>query len=233
MRATHARLRASRLFQRFTLFTRTLLAVGFIAPGITKALGFAFAPGVDPASAAGAYFEAFHGTGPYYVFVGLAQALAGVLLLWRRTALAGAALYLPIIGNIAALTWAVGFGTGTPLVTALMCLACVWLVIWDGHRLAPIVNPAFQPAPGRDAEPEVWDLFVPSRAQGWSRQAVRLGYVTGTGGVLALTLWSRGLAPEGALSAMVGSVGLGGVLTVAGWVGHAFARRELAAATHV
>ena len=214
--ALHARLRASGSLQRLTLLTRTLLAVGFIAPGLTKVLGFAFAPGLDPASAAGAYFEAFQATGFYYGFVGAVQALAGALLLWRRTALAGALLYLPVIANIALLTTAIGFGTGTPIATALMLLACLWLVTWDAHRLVGVVAPAFRPAAGRAVEAEVWDLFAPPRAGPRQRLVLRSGYVLGTAGALAFTLAAREVVPYEALGPSALAVGLGALLTLAG-----------------
>lgn len=217
--ALHARLRASTLLQRFTLVARTLLAVGFVAPGLTKVLGSAFAPGLDPASAAGAYFEAFHATGAYYAAVGAVQALAGALLLWRPTALLGALLYLPVIVNVALLTTAVGFGTGTPVVTTLMLLACLWLVAWDGHRLAGVVAPASRPAPGRAVEPGAWDVFAPRRAGPRRRLALRAGYVLGTAGAVAFTVAARGIVPADALGPSLVAVGLGALATVGGWAG--------------
>ena len=228
--ALHARLRSSTVLQRFTLVTRTLLAVGFIAPGLTKALGAAFAPGMDPASPAGAYFEAFHATGVYYAFVGVVQASAGALLLWRPTALLGALLYLPVIANTALLTTAIGFGTGTPVVTALMLLAFLWLVVWDGHRLVAVVAPAFRPRPGRPVEPGVWDAFVPRHAGPRQRLALRAGYALGTAGAVAFTLAARGILPADALGPSMLAVGLAALTTAAGWAIGLLARRRPATA---
>ena len=215
----HARLRSSGPLQRFTLFTRTLLALGFVAPGLTKVLGAEFAPGIDPATPMGAFFEAVYGAGGYYAFVGAAQVLAGALLLSRRTALLGAVLYFPIVLNIAALTVATRFGVGTPVVTVLMTLACGWLLAWDAHRLAGIFVPAPRPGQGRAVEPAVWDLLAarPSAPLSIGRRALRSAYVFGTAGALALTLAARGLVPFGLGRAALLAVLAAVALTATGW----------------
>ena len=133
----HARLVRSRTLQRFTAFTRVLLAVGFIPPGLKKMTGepFTTLPTTDPV---GYFFDAFFQAGELYVFVGLAQVVAGLLLLWPRTATLGAVIYFPIILNIAVITTAIGFA-GTWIVTILMTLACLWLLVWDYDRLKAIL----------------------------------------------------------------------------------------------
>ena len=133
----HTRLVRSRLLQRFTAFTRVLLAAGFIAPGMTKVLGHRFTqlPTSDPV---GYFFDAFFQASEFYIFVGLAQVTAALLLLWPRTATLGAVVYFPIILNIAVITAAIGFG-GTWILTILMTLACAWLLVWDYDRLKAIL----------------------------------------------------------------------------------------------
>ncbi len=215
----HARLRSSPVLARFTLFTRTLLAVGFIAPGLTKIVGRAFAPGIDPTTPMGAYFEAFHATGGYYGFVGLAQVLAGVLLLSRRTALLGACLYTPIIVNIFVLVSATRFGIGTPVMTGMMALGCLWLLTWDAHRLVPLLAPEAGVG-SRATEPAVWDVFAPRRARPRVLRIARTAYVLGFSGVLAFTLASRGLASHVSFASTLGVVLLGGLLTAAAWLLH-------------
>ena len=71
----------------------------------------------------GAFFGALHDTGFYYQFIGGAQLLAGLLLLFPRTAAVGAILYLCLIVNIFVITVSVDFGRGTPTITGLMLLA--------------------------------------------------------------------------------------------------------------
>jgi len=133
----HARLTANKFLQIFTAFTRILLFVGFTPPSIKKILNqpFTVLPDSHPV---GHYFNALYQTGFYYQFIGWAQLLAAVLLLFPRTAHWGALMFLPIIGNIAVLTSSVGF-KGTWLITILMTLAATYLVAWDYDRLKPVL----------------------------------------------------------------------------------------------
>lgn len=109
--------------------TRLALAVGFVAPGLTKLRGDRFATW-DTTTPAGAYFDAIYQLGPYYAFVGGVQVIAGLLLLARRTTVLGAVLYAPVIANIAVLTASAGVDAfrGTVLVTALMLLGTLYLL---------------------------------------------------------------------------------------------------------
>jgi hypothetical protein len=133
----HATVTKNRWLQLFTAFTRILLAVGFIPPSIPKILHkpFTVLPDTNPV---GHYFNALYQTGFYYEFIGWAQLIAAVLLLFPRTAHIGALMFLPIIANIAVLTSSVGF-IGTDIITALMLLASVYLVAWEYDRLKPLL----------------------------------------------------------------------------------------------
>lgn len=129
----HARVRASLALQRFTAFTRVLLAIGFLPPGLKKVLGerFTSIPVTHPI---GAFFEAFFQAHAFYAFVGGAQIVAAILLLIPATATLGAVVYFPIILTIAVITLAMGF-QGTGALTVLMALACLYLLCWDYDRL--------------------------------------------------------------------------------------------------
>lgn len=132
----HAAAVRNRFLQIFTAFTRGILAVGFFPPGLKKVLNqpFTILPDSNPV---GHYFNALYKTGFYYEFIGWAQVIAAVLLIFPRTSHLGALIFFPIILNIAVLTNAVGFA-GTWLVTILMFLASLYLVCWDYDRLKPI-----------------------------------------------------------------------------------------------
>lgn len=123
--------------QFFTAFTRVLLALGFIPPSLPKILHqpFTSLPETNPV---GDFFGALYRTGFYYEFIGWGQLLAALLLLFPRTAHLGALLFLPIIANIAVLTFSVGFA-GTVYITALMLLAVLYLVAWEYDRLKPLL----------------------------------------------------------------------------------------------
>ena len=122
--------------QLFTAITRILLAVGFIPPSIPKILHkpFTVLPDSNPV---GHYFNALYQTGFYYEFIGWAQLVAALLLLFPRTAHIGALMFLPIIINVAVLTTSVGF-KGTWVITILMSFAAAWLVAWEYDRLKPV-----------------------------------------------------------------------------------------------
>jgi hypothetical protein len=127
------RVRAFPFFLRLTLFTRILLAAGFIPTGMVKLLDRRFTL-LGAESPIGAFFEALYRSGMYWQFLGLAQVLAGVLVLVPRWAHLGAFLFLPIMVNIFVITVSLGF-RGTPFVTGMMLLAVLYLCAWDYHRL--------------------------------------------------------------------------------------------------
>ena len=129
-------IRSTPFFLRFTLFTRILLAAGFIPTGMVKLLGRRFTL-ISVETPIGAFFETLYQTGGYWRFLGLSQVLAGFLLLIPRSAHLGALLFVPIIVNIFVLTVALGF-KGTPVVTGLMLLAILYLCAWDYHRFRSI-----------------------------------------------------------------------------------------------
>jgi hypothetical protein len=131
------RVRSYPLLYRLTLGTRILLAAGFIPTGLVKLLGLRFTSmSVD--SPIGAFFDVLYQSGLYWRFLGLAQLLAGLLVLFPGTALLGAVLFFPIILNIFVITLAYDFN-GTPVVTGLMLLANLYLLGWDYHRLRGIL----------------------------------------------------------------------------------------------
>ncbi len=82
----------------------------------------------------GAYLEALHHTGFYYTFIGVAQVLAAILLIFPRTVTLGALLYLPIIVNIWLLSYAVRF-EGSFVTSPLMVLANLYILAWNYDKL--------------------------------------------------------------------------------------------------
>ena len=132
------RLRSIPFFWRFTLFTRILLAAGFLPTGMVKLQGKRFTT-MSVETPVGAFFEAMYQTGLYWQFLGAGQMLAAVLLLIPRTAHLGALLFLPIMTNIFVVTVSMAF-RGTPLITAMMLLAVIYLCAWDYHRIRPLLT---------------------------------------------------------------------------------------------
>ncbi len=190
----HARLHASPLLTRFTAFTRVLLALGFIPPGLKKVLGERFTQ-LSVESPVGFFFEAFYQAHGWYVLVGLAQVLAAVLLLVPRTAYLGALLFLPIIANIVAITWSIDFA-GTKYVTVLMLLAVVYLLAWDYDRLKALLPTGRAVGRGRS----VRGVLIETAAWGVSGGAAFFA--------LTLVLGAVGAAPLGAPAAVLARSGV-------------------------
>jgi hypothetical protein len=132
------RVRSSAFCYRFALFTRTLLAAGFIPTGMVKLMGLRFTL-ISTDHPIGAFFEAMYQTGLYWRFLGLTQVVAGVLILFPRAAHLRAAIFLGIITNIFVITLSMDF-RGTPVVTGLMLLAVIYLCAWDFHRFRPLLT---------------------------------------------------------------------------------------------
>lgn len=143
--ALHAWVRNFPVLQRFTVFTRLLLGVGFIAPGLTKALGNRFTT-ISTDNPIGYFFEAMYQTGFYWRFIGAAQVVAAILTLIPRTTTWGAICFFPIILNIFVITISMNFA-GTPFVTGLMLLANLYLLCWDYHKFKPVLFQHPTPAP--------------------------------------------------------------------------------------
>lgn len=134
-----ARIKQFRFLRGFTIFTRVMLAVGFVPPGWTKVVYQRFTLlALD--NPVGFFFEALYQTGFYYRFIGLAQVAAAILLLIPRTALLGALIYFPLILNIFIITISMDF-RGTPFITGMMLLGNVYLLCWDFDRLKRIFHP--------------------------------------------------------------------------------------------
>src|SRR3569833_1497304 len=125
------------IFDFFGVFSSIALAASFIPAGYIKIIGERFATGLPSNNPLGHYFDALYQTGYYYTFIGIAQIITAILLLFRKTALLGALMYFPLIVNICVLTYATRFD-GTRGVT-MMLLASLFLLVWYFDRLKHIL----------------------------------------------------------------------------------------------
>lgn len=130
----HAEIRQNRWHWLFQIFCRFSLALGFIIARITKVIGERFASGLSELHPMGSYLTALHETGYYYTFIGIAQIVAGILLIIPRTVLLGVLIYFPIILNICILSFAVRFD-GSFVTAPLMVLANMYLLFWHYDRI--------------------------------------------------------------------------------------------------
>lgn len=141
------------------VYTRYLLGGAFVFASLVKIKGHRFthlSGAADPIHSPMHLFETLYQSGLYWQFLGVAQCLAGFLLLTQRFATLGALLFLPIIANIFVITLSYDFG-GTPVITGLMLLANALLLAWDWPTLRVLVGrPALPPAPGPQAP--LWEV---------------------------------------------------------------------------
>ena len=129
--------RSKPILYRVTLFTRIMLAAGFIPTGMVKLLGQRFTV-MSVSTPVGAFFEAMYQTGLFWRFIGAAQVFAGLLLLVPAVAHLGALLFLPIVGCITVITIALSFGN-TVIVVSAMLAAVLYLLLWDYDRIRSIL----------------------------------------------------------------------------------------------
>lgn len=214
----HAWARRQPWLGRFTLMNRLLLAMAFIPTGLVKATNqrFTLLPVENPI---GFFFEAMYQTGPWWVFIGCMQVLAGVFLLIPATSTLGALLFLPIGVSIFLITWGIGFGN-TVIVTGGMLLAVVYLVCWDADRIWAAASLVLG---RRRGPPLLAGAHIVEKA-GWI-----IGGLTGLG----FFLGTRGFTPRGWYGTLF-FIGLGAIaLVVIGWVlGALSSRRRPATAGH-
>ncbi len=128
--------------QLFIVYTRYLIGGAFVFASIVKIMGnrFTAESGADnPIDSAWHFFETMYASGLYWKFIGIAQLLAGFLLLTQRYGKLGALINLPIIANVFVITLSYYFAY-TPVITGLMLLANIILILWDWNELKILVN---------------------------------------------------------------------------------------------
>jgi uncharacterized membrane protein YphA (DoxX/SURF4 family) len=128
--------------QIFVIYLRYLLGFAFIFSSIVKIQGLPFTSesgAENPINSAWHYFETMYQSGIYWRLIGVAQFIAGSLLLTQRFAKLGAIVYLPIITNIFLVTISYEF-RGTPIITGLMLLSTLFLIYWDWNVFKVLVN---------------------------------------------------------------------------------------------
>lgn len=204
----HARARAIGPLRRLAIISRILLALAFIPTGTVKLLGQRFTL-MSPDTAIGGFFEAMYQTGFYWNFLGLAQVIAGVLLLVPWTATLGAVVTFPLVLNIFLITLSVGF-RGTPLITGGMLLAATFLVCWDYHRLKAIIWPG--------AAATVGGAGAGGQQAPAIGQLEMAGYVIGTTCGLGVFAALRSLIPTEAVVPLLAGGTAAGLMVLAGWI---------------
>ncbi|NIF04241.1 DoxX family membrane protein [Chryseobacterium sp. Tr-659] len=132
------KLRTSRINQWIIIHLRYVVGFAFFPSGLVKLMGERFTR-ISTDDPIGYFFEALYQSGFYWNFLGLAQLIAGILLMTQRFATLGALMFLAILSNIWIITISLSF-TGTWIITSLMMIAVLLLVVWDNHKWLPLFN---------------------------------------------------------------------------------------------
>ncbi len=157
---TRQALKHSLLLQLAIIYTRYLVGGAFVFASLIKIKGHRFTQmeGTVAGHNPGYFFEMMYQSGLYWQFIGVAQCVAGLLLLTQRYALLGALAYVSIMANIFVITISYDFA-GTPVITGLMLLAGLLLLAWDWNRLRVVAN---QPAVPETTSPlfasRLWEV---------------------------------------------------------------------------
>lgn len=114
---------------------------------------------LNPIDSSWHFFETMYASGLYWKFIGIAQLLAGLLLMTQRFSKLGALVNLPIIANIFVITLSYYFAY-TPVITGLMLMANILLIVWEWNELKIIFNLApTMGNPNRLEKDVSWTVF--------------------------------------------------------------------------
>ncbi|TSE05012.1 hypothetical protein FOF46_24365 [Aquimarina algiphila] len=128
--------------QIFIIYTRLLIGGAFVFASIVKIKGNRFTAEsgeLNPINSAWHFFETMYQSGLYWKFIGIAQLIAGFLLMTQKYSKLGALFNLPIILNIFIITLSYYFAY-TPVITGLMLLANLLLIIWEWDEIKILFN---------------------------------------------------------------------------------------------
>jgi len=148
--------------QVFIIYMRYSIGFAFIFASLVKIQGFRFTTesgAENPINTAWHFFETMYQSGLYWRFIGIAQFIAGFLLITQRYGKLGALINLPIIANILVITLSYDFNY-TPVITALMFLANILLIIWDWNTFKILLNMKGNPINYDRLENDpIWEFF--------------------------------------------------------------------------
>lgn len=133
--------------QIFTIYLRYLIGGSFVFASFIKIKGRRFTSESGehmPIDEAWHFFETLYQSGLYWQFLGLAQLIAGGLLMTQKFSKLGAVVFLPISLNIFVITISYDFNF-TPVITGGLLLTNLFLLIWDWNTYKIIFG--FTPNP--------------------------------------------------------------------------------------
>lgn len=128
--------------QILIIYIRYLLGGAFVFASLIKIKGLRFTSesgALEPIGSAWHFFETMYQSGLYWKFIGMAQLIAGFLLMTQRFSKLGALINLPIILNVFIITLSYYFAY-TPVITGSMLFANLLLIIWEWNEIKILCN---------------------------------------------------------------------------------------------
>ncbi|MBT8261222.1 MAG: hypothetical protein KJO05_00260 [Bacteroidia bacterium] len=125
-----------RIFRIFYWFLKITMGLTFITSGLRKMPGVKFTqlPVDNPV---GLFFEGMYETGFYWNFIGYFQIVAGIILMTPWLKRLSPLLIFPVTLNIFLVSVSLNM-KGTPLITAMMVLANLYLILWHLRSYTPL-----------------------------------------------------------------------------------------------
>lgn len=157
----------NRLYYWLTVFLRYYAAFTMLTYGFVKVYKLQF-----PSPSLGRLIQPYGNSSPmglawtfmgyskgYNYFTGCAEVLSGVLLLFRRTSVAGAVLTLIVMGNVMAMNYC--FDIPVKLLSSMVVIMALFLLAKDSHRILNFffLNKATEPG----------KIFAPPVKKRWLR----------------------------------------------------------------
>lgn len=136
------RIKESIILQIFIIYTRYALGGAFVFASLIKIKGHRFTTesgALEPINSAWHFFETMYQSGLYWKFIGIAQLIAGFLLMTQKFSKLGALINFPIILNVFIITLSYYFAY-TPVITGLMLFANLLLIMWEWNEIKILFN---------------------------------------------------------------------------------------------
>ncbi len=154
------KIKQKKYLQIFTIYLRYLIGGTFVFASIIKIEGGRFTTASGEYAAideAWHFFETLYRSGLYWKFLGLAQLVAGGLLMTQKFSKLGAVVFFPIIINIFVITLSYDFNN-TPVITGGLLLANIYLIIWDWNTIKILLG--LNPRPESDERLENHPIWI-------------------------------------------------------------------------
>jgi hypothetical protein len=178
----------NRLYYWLTVFLRYYAAFTMLTYGFVKVYKLQF-----PSPSLGRLIQPYGNSSPmglawtfmgyskgYNYFTGIAEVLSGVLLLFRRTSVAGAVLTLIVMGNVMAMNYC--FDIPVKLLSSMVVIMALFLLAKDSHRILNFffLNKATEPG----------KTFAPPVKKRWLRITLLSFKILLVGYTLVMTVYS-------------------------------------------